>query len=63
MNAPLSHAVKVLTENLDQFVSPDDDPVMFNLNQGLRGIAEGVAILEDRIQQLEAIIENLNKRA
>ncbi len=63
MNAPLSHAVKVLTENLEQFLSPDDDPVMFNLNQALRGVAEGIATLEDRIRHLEATVHNLDKRA
>ena len=63
MNTPLAHAVRVLTENLDLYVRSDDDPAMYNLNQGLRGIAEGIDILEQRIQQLEAIIQNLNTRA
>jgi len=55
MSEPLSSAVKAFSENLE-LVSSREDPVMYNLNVGLLGIAKGIAELETRIQRLEAAV-------
>ena len=53
MNAELSTAVKAFRENL-KLIHSQQDPVMYNLNAGMLALAQGIAKLETRIQQLEA---------